>query len=219
MYNAKIDLSKYKAAIFDMDGTMINNMPYHQKAWQAFLKKHDINLTEDEFKHKISGKKNDQIFEIVFGQKLSADNLLKYTEEKEQLYREIYKSDIEEVTGLKATVDILRQNEIKLAIATTAPKKNRDFGLEELGLVNTFTTILGDEHVTIGKPHPEIYLSTARQLGVTPNECIVFEDTPSGIASGKDAGMTVVGILTSHTPEELKRADFIVNDFAHIEFA
>lgn len=219
MHNAKIALSKYKAAIFDMDGTMINNMPYHQKAWQAFLKKHDINLTEDKFKHKISGKKNDQIFEIVFRQKLSADNLLKYTEEKEQLYREIYKSDIKEVTGLKATIEILHQNEIKLAIATTAPKKNRDFGLEELGLVNTFTTILGDEHVTIGKPHPEIYLSTARQLGVTPNECIVFEDTPSGIASGKDAGMTVVGILTSHTPEELKRADFIVNDFAHIEFA
>jgi beta-phosphoglucomutase family hydrolase len=218
MHNAQIALSKYKAAIFDMDGTMINNMAYHQKAWQAFLKKHGVTLTEDEFRHKISGKKNDQIFEIVFGKKLSTENLAEYTEEKEQLYRDIYKPDIKEVKGLKNTIDTLRQHGIKLAIATTAPKKNRDFGLHELGLENEFETILGDEHVTNGKPHPEIYLSTAKQLGVTPNECIVFEDTPPGVASGKDAGMTVVGILTSHTPEELERADFAVDDFTHIEF-
>jgi beta-phosphoglucomutase-like phosphatase (HAD superfamily) len=76
---------------------------------------------------------------------------------------------------------------------------------------------LGDEHVTQGKPHPEIYLATAKELGVAPSECLVFEDSPPGVASGKSAGMTVVGILSSHAPGELKDADYAVDDFTQIQ--
>lgn len=217
MYNAQIDLKMYKAAIFDMDGTMINNMPYHQKAWLAFLNRHKVTITEAEFTQQFSGKKNSHILKTIFEHKLSEEDLQKYTEEKETLYRSFYESEIKEVDGLTDIIEALLQNGLRLAIATTAPKRNRDFGLKALGLENTFETILGDEHVTRGKPHPEIYLSAAKQLDIAPKECIVFEDTPAGVIAGKDAGMTVVGILTSHTAEELKSADFIVDDFTHIK--
>lgn len=219
MSTPTISLDHFKAVIFDMDGTMINNMAYHKKAWQEFLKHHGITLTEDEFRHKISGKKNDQIFELVFGRKLSKEEGLQYTEEKESLYRELSKPDITEIAGLANLIHTLHAKGLKTAIATTAPAKNRDFALKALGLEGKFEVTLGDEHVSQGKPHPEIYELTAQKLGVKPAECLVFEDSPPGVASGKSAGMTVVGILSSHEASELHDADYTVDDFTKLIFA
>lgn len=211
-----ISVSKYRAAIFDMDGTMIDNMAYHKKAWQEFLKRHKITLSEEEFKTKISGKKNDRIFEIVFGKMPSAQTLHDLTEEKESVYREIYSSEIKEIQGLSDIIGQLQEKGIRLAIATTAPKKNRDFALEALNLLGKFEVILGDEDVSNGKPHPEIYLAAASRLGVSPADCIVFEDSPPGVASAKQAGMSVVAILSSHTEQDLADADYSVNNYSEI---
>jgi beta-phosphoglucomutase len=152
----------------------------------------------------------------VFGRKLGEDEELQYTEEKEGLYRELFKPDIKEIAGLTSIITELHNRGIKTAIATTAPAKNRDFALRELGLEGKFEVILGDEHVSQGKPHPEIYLETAKKLGVSPHECLVFEDSPPGVESGKNAGMTVVGILSSHSPEEISKADYVVGDFTQL---
>src|SRR6266581_2789148 len=108
MDKTQVNLSGIQAAIFDMDETMINNMPYHKRAWKEFFKKHGLTFTEDEFRHKISGKKNDQIFEIVFGRKLTPEELRTYTEEKEALYRELYKPEIQEVKGLSEIIHELQ---------------------------------------------------------------------------------------------------------------
>jgi beta-phosphoglucomutase len=218
-HTTTIPTDRVKAVIFDMDGTMINNMPYHKKAWQVFLQKHGISLTEEAFHHKISGKKNDQIFELVFGRRLHKDEELQYTEEKEALYRELFKPDIAEIAGLTELINQLHAKGVKTAIATTAPAKNRQFALKELGLEGKFEVILGDEHVRHGKPDPEIYLLTAQKLGVKPHDCLVFEDSPPGIASGKAAGMTVVGILSSHKADELHNADYTVKDFTQVSLA
>jgi HAD superfamily hydrolase (TIGR01509 family) len=219
MRKIDIPLTGFRAAIFDMDGTMINNMAYHKKAWQEFLKQHNITLTEEEFRQKISGKKNDQIFALVFGRKLDKESELRYAEEKEALYRQLFKPHITEIAGLSKLIADLHTHTLKTAIATTAPAKNREFALNELGLDGKFEVILGDEHVTQGKPHPEIYLATAKKLGVAPGECLVFEDSPPGVASGKSAGMTVVGILSSHVADDLQDADYLVEDFTKISFS
>ena len=218
MNRVNIPLAGIKAAIFDMDGTMIDNMSYHQKAWQNFLRKHGVELTEEEFRQKISGKKNDHIFRLVFGEDLDKDRELALTEEKEALYRELYRPEIKEIAGLSELIAQLHEHGIKTAIATTAPAKNREFALDVLGLHGKFEVILGDEHVTQGKPHPEIYLAAAEKLGIAPRECLALEDSPPGVASAKSAGMTVVGILSSHSAGELKDADYTVGDFTQINF-
>src|SRR6185437_9949690 len=176
MDKQSLHLSQFKAAIFDMDGTMIDNSAFHKKAFQEFNKRHGIILTEQEYQKKISGKKNDQIFNALFNRELS---------------RELYVNDIKEVEGLIELIRELQKKGLKLAIATTAPKENRDFAFENLGLSNEFVAIVGDEHVTNGKPHPEVYLKAAEKLNLDPKECIAFEDTPSGVESAKRAGMTV----------------------------
>jgi beta-phosphoglucomutase family hydrolase len=212
------DFSKnIEAVIFDMDGTMINNMPYHQKAWKEFCRRKGLELSSEEFKEKISGKKNNQIFEILFKRKLSPEEETELTEEKEQLYRDIYSSDIKEVTGLSQLIHKFKTMGIKLAVATTAPKKNRDFGLKKLNLSDFFNLILGDEHVENGKPDPEIYLLTAKELNVEPRNCLVFEDTPVGVESAKRAGMKVVGISTTHSSKELQEADLLITDFTEFQ--
>ena len=201
-----------------MDGTMIDNSAYHRKALQTFLKQHGITLTEEDFKKRLHGKKNDQAFRLIFGEELTQDETKKYAERKETIYREIYAPFIKEIDGLKSIIELLHKKNIKTAVATTAPFENREFVLEALDMRGKFEVIVGDEHVINGKPDPEIYLSTAKQLGVLPKECIVFEDSLPGVEAGKNAGMTVVGILSSHTTDELNKADYIVKDFKEITF-
>lgn len=208
-----------EAVIFDMDGTMIDNMSTHKKAWKEFCLRKSINLSDADFKEKISGFKNDQIFINLFGDNLSENQIAEYADVKESVYRELYKPKIKEVLGLTDIILKIKKLNIKLAIATTAPKANRDFVLRELHLENYFDVILGEEDVKKGKPDPEIYLKTAGLLGVIPGECLVFEDSPVGIKSSKSAGMKVIGLITSHSKEDLPEADLIVEDFSKLELS
>ncbi len=219
MHNTiQIQFKDFGAVIFDMDGTMINNMNYHKKAWMEFAKRHGQHFSEEEFKEKFSGKKNNQIFQMIFNKELSVEEIVSYTEEKEGIYRELYAPDIKEVPGLLSTIKVLQSFHKELAIATTAPKKNRDFCLEALHLTDSFSVILGDEHVEKGKPDPEIYIETSKRLGIIPERCLVFEDSPPGVESGKNAHMKVVGIMTTHSEEDLKAADYCVRDFTEVVF-
>ena len=217
MDKVNLDLSEIQAVIFDMNGTMIDDMGFHKKAWIKFCKKYGLDLTEEEFKQKFSGKKNTDILPEVLGRELSSDEIKKLSEEKETLYREIYAPYMKEIPGLKDLINMIKSKNLKVAIATTAIEPNRKFVLDALGLENKFDVILGDEHVANGKPHPEIYLETAKKLEVDASKCLVFEDTPPGVEAGKNAGMKVVGVLTTHTKEDLRNADYWIKDFTEIQ--
>ncbi|MEK7551289.1 MAG: HAD family phosphatase [Patescibacteria group bacterium] len=217
MDKVKLDLSNIQAVIFDLNGTMVDDMTYHKKAWIEFCSRHGLNLTSEEFEKKFSGRKNSEILPLILNKPLSQDQIIKYSEDKEQIYREIYAQFIKEVPGLRNFILKLRARNYKIAIATTAFEKNRKFILENLGLENLFNLILGEEHVIHGKPDPEIYLKTAEQLGVDPSRCLVFEDSPPGVESGKSAEMKVIGILTTHTKEDLIGASICIKDFTQLE--
>lgn len=214
----KLDLTGIKAAIFDMDGTMIDNTPFHYLAWVEFCKRHGIKLTQEDYHQKISGKRNDAILPMFMGENLSENEYLALGDEKENIYRELYKPHLKEISGLKNFLEKLSGLNIKIGIATTSILKNRTFVLETLNLKNFFSVIVGSEHITRGKPHPEVYLVAAQKLEVDPKNCLAFEDTPLGIKSAKSAGMKVVGVLTAHSRQELKEADFLINNFSEIEF-
>jgi len=213
----KLDLKSFKAVIFDMDGTMVDNTPFHKKAWIEFCKRRGIELSEEDYHTKISGKRNDAIFEILLGRKIEGAEYIKLDEEKEAIYRELYLPNLREVPGLRKLLNHLQKAGIKTGIATTSPYKNRLMVLEALELKEFFGIIVGGEDTKHGKPHPEIYFTAAEKLGIDPAQCLAFEDTPSGVKSAKSAGMTAVGVLTAHTKEELYQADYFINDFSDIE--
>ena len=203
------------AFLFDMDGVLVDSNPTHKIALQQFCREHGFELTEQQLREKIYWRTNRDWLLNLFGQ-LPEETIRQYAEEKEALFRRLY-TDIEPLAGLHEFLQKMKAAGIPSAIATSAPRANVDFTLEHTGIGTYFAAILDDSFVTRGKPHPEIYLKTAAALNRPPEKCVVFEDSLSGVKSGKAAGCKVVGLCTTHTSEELSEADFSIDTFENIE--
>jgi len=128
------------------------------------------------------------------------------------LFRELY-VDIKPLDGLHSFLKKLDANGIPLAIATSAPRANVDFTISKTGITHFFPIILDDSFVTKGKPDPQIYLKSAAALGMPSGQCVVFEDSLSGVRAAKRAGCKVVGVTTTHTREELTETDLNIDNF------
>ena len=191
------------AFVFDMDGVIVDTNPYHKIALRHFAEKYGYQLDEEGLIKKIYGRTNKEWIPNLFGRSLSSEEVARYGEEKEKLFRDLYEKDIVEVLGLTNFLEKARQLKVTMAIGTSAPRSNVDFVLKHTGIGKFFSVILDESHVNHGKPSPEIYLNCAAALKLPPAQCIVFEDSLSGVAAGKAAGCPVVGIATTHTAEEL----------------
>jgi HAD superfamily hydrolase (TIGR01509 family) len=199
-----------------MDGVIIDSNPFHKISLKQFCKKYGYDLTEEQLREKIYGRTNKDWIVNVFGP-LDEQKLRAYGEEKEALFREIYQHDIKPVDGLVAFLQKLEALGLPRAIATSAPRTNVDFTLSKTGTGKYFPVILDESFVSKGKPDPEIYLKTAAALKFEPANCIVFEDSLSGVRAGKSAGCKVVGITTTHTREELHETDLVIDDFTNLD--
>ena len=208
-------MSSY-AVIFDMDGVIIDSNPFHKISLRQFCEKYGYHLSDQELVNKIYGRTNKDWIANLFGA-LTKEELSRYGEEKEALFREIYKNDISALTGLPEFLERLKEKNIPIAIGTSAPRSNVDFVLSHTGLEKYFSVILDESNVEQGKPNPEIYLKVAAKLGFEPSRCIVFEDSLSGVESARRAGAKVVGVATTHLFEELNHTDFVIQDFADLD--
>ncbi|MEL6557957.1 MAG: HAD family phosphatase [Bacteroidota bacterium] len=201
--------------IFDMDGVIVDNHYYHFKAWQLFFEKYDKSLDEDDYKRNINGRTMKAIIHGIFdGQKLTDEQAKAYGNEKEAIYRDIYKEHLTPTKGLIDFLEIVKAAGIKTVIGTSAPKENVEFTITGLQLNHYFDDILDDRAVTKGKPDPEVYIKCAQAINYPNSQCVVFEDALAGIEAGKNAGSAVVGLATTHIAEELVNTDLIIDDFS-----
>ena len=194
------------AAVFDMDGTLVDNMGHHAEAWIQIARRHGVHdVTVEHFEQHFAGKKNEEIFPELLQREIPADELAAYAWEKEALYRSLATSTLAPVPGLLEFLAVLKAARIPMAIATAAPKENRDLVMELFGLQRFIDVVVGAEDVVRGKPAPDIFLKAARTLGIDPVHCVAFEDAKNGVLSAKAAGMAVVGVLTT-TPAPILEA-------------
>ena len=198
-----------------MDGVIVDSNPTHKIALKQFCKEHGYDLSESDLREKIYGRTNKDWLLNLFGN-LDDETIRKYADEKEALFRSLY-NDIKPVAGLISFLDKLDMLNISRAIATSAPRANVDFTLQKTNTGKYFNTVLDDSFVTEGKPNPQIYLKSAQALGFDPSNCIVLEDSLSGVKAGKRAGCKVIGITTTHTREELNETDFVIDDFESLD--
>ncbi len=198
-----------------MDGVIVDSNPTHKIALKQFCKEHGYDLSESDLREKIYGRTNRDWLLNLFGN-LDDETIRKYADEKEALFRELY-NDIKPVAGLISFLDKLDMLNISRAIATSAPRANVDFTLQKTNTGKYFNTVLDDSFVTEGKPNPQIYLKSAQALGFDASNCIVLEDSLSGVKAGKRAGCKVIGITTTHTREELNETDFVIDDFESLD--
>jgi beta-phosphoglucomutase family hydrolase len=197
-------MNRWKALILDMDGTLVDNMEFHLRAWQAFLADLGVEVSQEEFLHRTGGMQNPQILRMMLGDDLSPEEVADYGERKEAVYRQLYRPHLEPVAGAIDFLQQARERGVPLALATSAERPNIDFTLGGLGLVSAFDVVVGAEDVDRGKPHPEMFLTAAEKLGVDPGDGLVFEDSRSGIEAAHRAGMAAIALATTHRVEELE---------------
>jgi beta-phosphoglucomutase len=207
-----------RAVIFDLDGTIVDNMPIHAEAFAIFAQRHGLMPLTIEDRKRLDGRRNREIFPDLFGRPLGDDEQQRYAEEKESLYRELSAGRLTPVNGLVALLDRLDSHGIPAAIATSAPPENVSHTLAELRLASRLTCIVRGDEVPRGKPFPDVFLAAAARVGAEPVACVAFEDAPIGITAARAAGMKTVAVATSFTPDVFLApevgADWVVGDFA-----
>ncbi|HUQ85973.1 MAG TPA: HAD family phosphatase [Vicinamibacterales bacterium] len=186
-----------RAVIFDIDGTIVDNMHLHAEAFAAFAERHGLPPLTKGDRARLDGRRNSEIFPILFNRDVARDEWLAYEHEKEGFYRELSRGRLSPVNGLHRFIEVLQDEGIPMALATSAPKLNVEHTLAELHLTQVFPIIVRGDEVARGKPAPDVFIEAARRLGVDPPGCLVFEDAPMGIEAAQAAGMRVVALTTS----------------------
>jgi beta-phosphoglucomutase len=202
-----------RAALWDLDGTLIDSSEYHWLTWRDALRAESYELTHAQFT-KDFGKRNDVIIRGYFGEGLSADEVQRIADAKEQRYRELVASrGIGLLPGARDWLERLSAAGWRQALATSAPRLNVTAIMEALGLATFFDALVSAEEVERGKPDPHVFLAAAAKVGVEPARCVVVEDSPAGVEAGRRGGMHTVGVLT--TNRELA-ADIVVASLADL---
>ena len=210
-----MNLYETRAFIFDMDGTLVDNMRFHTKAWTTMLAENGIKNDGHDFLVKTAGKTNREIIPAFFENATEAE-LLKLGNRKEALYRDLFLPERKTVKGAIEFLERSQKLGIKMAVATAAPVANMEFILDGLDLRRFFDAITTAADVIQGKPHPEGFLISAEKLGIKPENCLVFEDAVNGFEAAHNAGMKSIGIATVNSTEEILKLDSVIE--AHEDF-
>jgi len=207
--------AKPKAFLFDLNGTMVNDMVFHNHAWHLILTKDlGANISFETVKKEMYGK-NQDLLERVFGVgHFSQEQIDQISIEKEHRYQAAYKKHLALIAGLGDFLEKAKQSGISMAIGSAAIPFNINFVLDNLNIRNYFKAIVSAEDVVNSKPDPETFTKGADTLGIPYNQCIVFEDAPKGVEAAKNAGMKCVVLTTMHTADEFSAYD---NVFAFVE--
>ena len=195
----------YKALIFDMDGTLMDNMSYHKQSWIELFKHHKLDLDYDTFDEKYHKGSLVEIMARLFPEISDIETLRKIGSYKEELYRELYRPHVKSISGLILFLENIFEKNIPMGLATMGDQHNINFTFKALNLKDFFHSTTGGHEVKKGKPHPEIFLTAAKKIGVNPSYCLAFEDTLSGILSAKAAGMDVIGVTTMFDEKTLMK--------------
>ncbi|AMR32227.1 haloacid dehalogenase [Mucilaginibacter sp. PAMC 26640] len=201
-----------KAFIFDLNGTMVNDMPYHATAWKRVA--NEVlggTFTDAEIKQNMYGK-NAEVLVRLFGKDRFTDaEMDRLSQDKEEQYRREYINELQLLPGLQNFLDKAYQAGIPMAIGSAAITSNIDFVLDNLNIRHYFKAIVSADDVTHSKPDPESFLKPAQLLGVKPENCIVFEDVPKGAEAAKNAGMKAIILTTTHPVEDFHALDNIIH--------
>jgi HAD superfamily hydrolase (TIGR01509 family) len=206
-----------KGVVFDLDGTLVSNMALHAEAFRVFVERHGLAPLDAALRGRLDGKRNSDIFPILFARALSADEQRRFADEKEGLYRELSRGRLRPLPGLERLLAALERRGLPVVVATSAPTQNVPYTLGELGLHGRLTRVVQSDSVPRGKPYPDVFLAAAREIDVAPEDCLAFEDAPAGIRAARAAGMTCVAVTTSFSLAQFEahdaRPDAAVADF------
>ncbi|MFV0419466.1 MAG: HAD family hydrolase [Dysgonomonas sp.] len=213
----------FSGVIFDFNGTLFWDTKLHNKAWDIFLTRHNLFLSDEDKFQKMHGKNNRDLFISLFNKSLTEEEILDYTLEKEGLYQELcLQTDMTLAPGLTDFLDFLKQNKIPFTIATASGKENLDFYFQHLPLTNWFDydKVIYNNGKIKGKPDPQIYQLAMTVIDKNPEEVIVFEDAVAGLQSAKNACAGKIIVVNSNDDDYTDWSDCqIIKSFDEVDRA
>lgn len=204
-----------KAAIFDLDGVIVNTVPFHFKAWQRMFKEYGKDFTFEDYKKKVDGIPRIDGARAILNE-LSEDELKKAGDKKQGYF--LGYIEREKVLVYDTTVDLIKSfKEGAIKIAAISSSKNCLAILKKANLADLFDVIITGNDITKGKPDPQVFFMAARKMSLSPGECVVFEDALLGVEAAKRAGMKCVGVDRYENPSRLSKADLVVGDLGELD--
>jgi HAD superfamily hydrolase (TIGR01509 family) len=195
-----------RAVIFDMDGVLLDSGAHHREAWRALLNELGVPPVQPEFWRLTIGRPSVEAVPLLLGRATPWPEARRLAERKQDHYRRLARGGPPPVRGVVAFIDTLAARSVPCAVATSASRFDADRLLGQTGLRDRFGIVVTAEDVRRGKPDPEVYLRAADGLGLSPPQCLVFEDAVVGVQAARSAGMRVIGVSTAHTETELREA-------------
>ena len=206
-----------KGIIFDMDGTIVDSLPYHYEAWKIFFNENKVeNFSEKLNEYKGGGTLD--LMRTVYGNQYSKKELKKMSEDKEKIFRKIYKGEIKQILGFKKFLDELKSKDIMVGLASNAIRKNVSMIINELEIYDYFDSIICGDEVINGKPNPEMFNETIDRFNINKDECLIFEDSLEGVLAAKNSGVKVIGITSSSSNKVLKDAGCVMSISDYLDF-
>jgi beta-phosphoglucomutase-like phosphatase (HAD superfamily) len=207
---------RIQGLIFDMDGTMIDSMPFHAQSWVSFVARHGITIDVDELLRKTTGRTGAECMEVLFGRPIAQQEAWALIHEKEEIYRALFEPVFAEVQGFKHFCARAHASGLRIGVGTAGDKHNIAFAMRHLQMDPLPHAMVGGDEGLPGKPEPAIFLEAARRIGADPAACIVFEDAPFGIEAARRAGMKAVAVCTSHSAAQLD-GDHVIAKIKHYD--
>ena len=204
-----------------MDGVITANNHVHEDAWVIFNKRYDLPVfSHEDFQAKVVGKTNAEIAAVLFKREMRKEEAHLLSEEKEQIFRDIYKPMFKLTDGLLDFLAAVKDEFYPIAMATNAPETNMLFTLDNGLLHEYFNAVVHRDLVVNAKPHPDLYQLAAKKIGLDPKDCVVFEDSFTGIQAARAAGAKVVAVASTYPPEQLAPlADKVIMNFVGLSVA
>ena len=201
--SAAHEVASVGAFIFDMDGTMVDSMPWHAKSWEVFAERHGIGIDLPDLMRRTTGRNGVECMRELFSRELDEAAALILIHEKEAIYRALFTPVFREVAGFKAFSERALARGLKVGVGTAGDRHNVAFVMSQLKMQTRPHAVVGGDEGLPGKPDPAIFLEAARRIGTAASACIVFEDAPFGIEAARRAGMRAVAICSSHSAQAL----------------
>ncbi|RYX83913.1 HAD family phosphatase [bacterium] len=199
MKKIPFDRADVDALIFDMDGTIVDNIPHHDQSWISWAKREGLDYSEEELFARTHGTISEIMLRLF--PDATEEERFELGERKEALYRDIYQPHLAALPGLEEFLAGAREHSLRIGLATAGDATNIAFTVDGLNIRSQFDSLVGSEDVTYGKPHPEVFLVAAQKIGVDPQRCLAFEDSVAGVEAVRRAGMKCI-VVNQMAPRE-----------------
>jgi beta-phosphoglucomutase len=198
-----------RGVLWDLDGVLVDTGEFHFQSWVETLAENGIPFTREQFQSTF-GMNNMGILTILLGRPPEPDQFAKIGDAKERRFRQAIRGSVVPLPGVLAWLERLGEMGIRQAVASSAPYENVEALVDELEISSFFDALVSGSGMP-GKPKPDVFLYTARQINVLPKRCVVVEDAIAGVTAAKHAGMKCIAVTTTNPAEALSEADIVVD--------